>query len=380
VILGESVEIISGYAFKSEFFNQKGEGTPIIRIRDVGGSQTETYYTGDFLEEFIVQKGDFLVAMDGEFRLAEWKGGKALLNQRVCKIVPKSGVISSRYLLHILPKELKLIEDTTPFVTVKHLSVKKIKEIQIPLPPLPTQQKIAAILDKAQSLCEIDRQIIQKYNQLAQSLFLDMFGDPVTNPKEWEIKQLGDVCEKITDGTHHSPPNTDEGIPYVTAKHVKPFKVDFESNPTYISYEDHREIYKRCDPKNGDVLYIKDGATTGIAVVNSFDFEFSMLSSLALLRTNRQLLEPQYLCFWLNHDTVKSKIITRMVGGAIKRLTLKNIKPIPILIPSIQAQRKFSKSVNEINSQKQLAQQSLQKSEDLFQSLLQSAFAGGFGG
>ena len=82
--------------------------------------------------------------MDGDFRLAIWNGGKALLNQRVCKITPNESVFNSGYMYYMLPKELKRIEDTTSFATVKHLSVKKIKDIKIPLPPLDQQKKIAS--------------------------------------------------------------------------------------------------------------------------------------------------------------------------------------------------------------------------------------------
>ena len=184
-MIGEHVEILSGYAFNSKEFNTNEEGIPLVRIRDVGKIRSKTYYTGKYSNKYILENGDFLIGMDGDFRLAIWNGGKALLNQRVCKITPNESVFNSGYMYYMLPKELKRIEDTTSFATVKHLSVKKIKDIKIPLPPLDQQKKIATILDAADDYRQKTKTLIEKYDELTQSLFMDMFGDPVRNPMGW---------------------------------------------------------------------------------------------------------------------------------------------------------------------------------------------------
>ena len=244
------------------------------------------------------------------------------------------------------------------------------------LPPLDHQKKIAAILDAADAYKQKTKALIEKYDELTQSLFLDMFGDPVTNPKGWEVKTLNNVCSKITDGTHHSPTPQESGYPYVTAKHVKPFRLNFLSKPSYVSKDAHTEIYKRCTPELGDVLYIKDGATTGIACVNTFDEPISMLSSLALLKPGNEV-NNQYLCYWLNHKGIKQKLISEfMSGAAIKRFTLKKINSFKLMIPNIELQNQFAERVQAIEEQKAQAQASLAQAEDLFNSLLQRAFKG----
>ena len=103
VELKEYIGILSGYAFNSKLFNDKKEGIPLIRIRDVGKNISKTFFSGDYDEKFIVNKGDFLIGMDGDFRLAEWKGDKALLNQRVCKL-SMSDVSSNAFLYIFLSK------------------------------------------------------------------------------------------------------------------------------------------------------------------------------------------------------------------------------------------------------------------------------------
>jgi type I restriction enzyme S subunit len=90
--------------------------------------------------------------MDGEFNRARWRGGSALLNQRVCRIGSKSKALDDSYLFHFLPSALQAIERKTPFVTVKHLSIKQIRDIEIPLPPIAEQRRIAEVLDRAESL------------------------------------------------------------------------------------------------------------------------------------------------------------------------------------------------------------------------------------
>jgi len=252
----------------------------------------------------------------------------------------------------------------------------EVERFEIPLPPFEEQRRIAAILDKADAIRRKRQRAIELTETFLRSVFLDMFGDPVTNPKGWGTTTLDSACLKITDGTHHSPKTLDTGIPYITAKHLKSYGLDFESSPWFVSEEDHVPIYKRCDPVKGDVLYIKDGATTGIAAINKYDFEFSMLSSLALLRTDQNILLSEYLCDWLNNDRVKERVIREVSGAAITRLTIRKIKDIRIELPPIDLQ-------NEYRSIRQSAYLSLEKErrifrklEKLFSSLIQQAFKG----
>ena len=176
VPLGELTTVFSGFAFKSDRFNRSGTGLPLVRIRDVKGGNTETFYDGEFAERFVVSDGDLLVGMDGEFNCAPWTGGRALLNQRVCRVSASDKRLDQHYLRRYLPIALKVIERRTSFVTVKHLSPKDITAIAIPLPPLPEQQRIAAILDQADALCRLRRQSLLQLNTLTRSIFEDRFG------------------------------------------------------------------------------------------------------------------------------------------------------------------------------------------------------------
>jgi len=123
--LGSHIKILSGYPFKSNLFNENGEGLPLIRVRDVNTGFAGVFYSGNYPKEFLIDNGDILISMDGDFKCIEWQNGPALLNQRVCKIIPNSRELSRKYLLHSLPKALSEIHSKTIFTTVKHLSTKK---------------------------------------------------------------------------------------------------------------------------------------------------------------------------------------------------------------------------------------------------------------
>lgn len=163
---------------------------------------------------------------------------------------------------------------------------------------------------------------------------------PFDIPESWEWTRLGDICKKITDGTHHSPPNTEAGdYMYVTAKNIKNEGV-VKHNITYVSKDIHEEIFARCNPEKGDVLLIKDGATTGVVTVNNIDEPFSMLSSVALLKQSQQI-NPWYLVAVLRSDLFYSNLRLKMKGTGITRITLNQIIPIPIPIPPLVEQNRI---------------------------------------
>lgn len=119
-----------GFAFDSAQFSTT-TGTPLVRIRDILRGYSETYTTETCSDEYIVDNGDLLIGMDGEFNIARWQGSRALLNQRVCRLIPSSK-IDADFLYYFMPQALKRIENQTPFVTVKHLSAKQLNSIVIP--------------------------------------------------------------------------------------------------------------------------------------------------------------------------------------------------------------------------------------------------------
>jgi type I restriction enzyme S subunit len=147
VLLSEIATILNGAPFDSGMFSNT-EGVPLIRIRDIQTGMTSTYYRGTYDELFLVNRGDLLIGMDGDFNSAYWASGHALLNQRVCKITPIETLYSQKFLAYLLPGYLSAINQHTSAITVKHLSSKTIGDIELPLPPRSEQTRIVEKLEE----------------------------------------------------------------------------------------------------------------------------------------------------------------------------------------------------------------------------------------
>jgi type I restriction enzyme S subunit len=144
----------AGFAFKSNGFNESGLGLPLIRIRDVGQPFTGTYFDGEFRDEFVVVKGDHLISMDGEFRVAKWLNEKSLLNQRVSKLVFLGSEIVKAFVAESLQAQLRMLQGVKAYTTVDHLSGGQISNSIIALPPVVEQQRIVAKVDELMALCD----------------------------------------------------------------------------------------------------------------------------------------------------------------------------------------------------------------------------------
>jgi type I restriction enzyme S subunit len=143
--LGDLAAITGGFPFDAAQFNRDGDGMPLIRIRDLVAGRSETYYSGPFPPSVVVEDDEIVVGMDGDFTASRWRGGRALLNQRLCVIRPGAS-LNADYLFFVLPIPLKVINELTPSTTVKHLSLDDIRRIRLLLPPLDEQRRVAAEL------------------------------------------------------------------------------------------------------------------------------------------------------------------------------------------------------------------------------------------
>lgn len=198
-------------------------------------------------------------------------------------------------------------------------------------------------------------------------------------PKGWVESELKELCYLITDGTHHSPPNGPTGTyKYVTAKNIRQYGLD-EANITFVDRSTHDVIYKRCPVKKGDILYIKDGATTGLAIVNPLDEEFSMLSSVALIRP-AELLDAGFLKWQLNSPAVFARITGNMTGSAIRRLTLTTIGRQRVRVPPLAEQKRIVAKLDTLSARSTRARAELDRIDTLVkrykQAVLSKAFSG----
>ncbi|MDM7861919.1 restriction endonuclease subunit S [Alteromonas sp. ASW11-36] len=379
--LNEHVDILSGFAFKSDLFNTSGDGLPLVRIRDVVAGESETYYSGEYSEDYVLENGDMLIGMDGDFNRARWKGGRALLNQRVCKVTAKADTLDQSYLYHFLPKALAKIHAETPAVTVKHLSVKGIRNIEIPLPPLDEQKRIAAILDKADAIRRKRQQAIQLADDFLRAVFLDMFGDPVTNPKGWETKTVEQLISDEKYALKRGPFGgalkkeifVDEG--YLVYEQFHALNGDFSFQRYFIDEAKYLEL-KAFSVKPKDILVSCSGVNLGrLAEVPLGSPEGIINQALMKITLNQKVMLNAVFIDIFSNPSFKKAFYGDFRGAAIPNFPpMSAFKEFKFIVPPIKVQEKYTRIRAKLLNHSQ-------RSENmdgfmLFEALSQKAFSG----
>ena len=386
VPLNRVCEIGNGYAFKSEDFLTSG--IPLLRISNIVNERVSFDGNTVYLDEsklskhesFVVKKGDVLIALSGAttgkygIYLSE---EPCLLNQRIGIIrSDKSEKLNSKYFYFYLSILQSKIFSEAQGAAQPNISAKDIGSMEIPLPPLAEQQKIAAILDAADSLRQKGQQLVERYTALSQSLFLEMFGDPVTNPNNYILRSLSSVCDDLFLGLTSAVDYVDveQGYPLIRAKDINTGKLVF-GEVKYISEKQHKKLTKNHLTRKGDLLVSKSG-TLGTCAIVDCDKEFSTYESIFTVRPNEIKINIYFLINIIRSEAFNKKILGNKVGGTVSHLNLKMFRDLDFPIPPINLQNQFAERIQFIEAQKHQAQRSLEKSEALFKSLLQRAFMG----
>jgi type I restriction enzyme S subunit len=295
------------------------------------------------------------------------------INQDIKALFPKPNLYT-RYLLHVLLANSSKLEGQASGATVKGITIDTLKAIAIPLPPLDEQKRIAAILDQADELRRLRQRAIDRANELEQAIFYEMFGDPAKNQMGWLEAVLGDVVHSVSDGPHVSPEYSDSGIPFLSARHIRPSGVCWE-DLKYISFESAEVQWRKCKPERGDILYTK-GGTTGIATVVDFDLEIAIWVHIALLKPDRALVDPYWLATMLNGSYCYRQSQTLTHGIANRDLGLKRMVKIKMFLPPIHLQQKFAERLLCLKTTQLSTAAYLAQTEHLFSSLQHRAFCG----
>ena len=369
VKLGEVCEILSGYAFKSSQFNDKKIGLPLIRIRDVERGFSDTYFEGAYPEEYLIKNGDLLITMDGNFILKKWEGDLALLNQRVCKVKITDKSVDEDYIAWLIPKYLKEIEDKTPFVTVKHLSVAKIKDISFVLPNKLDQKLISKKLDTISQIYDFRKIQSEELNELVKSRFNEMFGDPVLNEMGWEIDTLNKVGTIGRGVSKYRPRNASElfgGIyPFIQTGDVANsgnYIVDYHS--TYSDFG-----LKQSKLWDKGTLCITIAANIAKTSILAFDscFPDSIVGFIPGERTNNMFIH-----YWFSYF---QKILeSQAPESAQKNINLKILSELKVILPPLSLQNEFAEFVAQVDKSQLAIQKSLEELETLKKSLMQEYF------
>lgn len=190
--LGEVATYINGYAFKPDQW--KESGTPIVRIQNLNNENAPyNYYDGEVPDKVKIQNGDLLISWSASLGAYVWHGGNAFLNQHIFKVAFDKTDIDKFFLKYAVTSKLAAMAEQVHGATMKHIVKKDFDNTQIPYPPLSTQLAIVSELDKINELIRLKKEQLKDFDNLAQSLFYEMFGDPVENEMGWEVKTFGEI-------------------------------------------------------------------------------------------------------------------------------------------------------------------------------------------
>lgn len=368
--LPEVCEIQYGFPFDSSLFSAEGD-LPLIRIRDVVRGYTETYTSEKCDVAYLVHEGDILVGMDGVFNVAKWKGEPAYLNQRVCRIIPNE-TIDADFLFYFIPTALKKIENETAFVTVKHLKAKQLNAVVVPDVPIEEQKKIAAQLNVITHLISLRQQQAEKLDELVKVRFVEMFGDPISNPHAFARVPLSELAV-IKIGPFGSLLHKEDYVhgehALINPSHITNGKIVIDENLT-VSDEKYIEL-EAYHLRPGDVVLGRRGEMGRCAVVEREGYLCGTGS--LLIRTNGQVT-ADYIQKTISFPAYKRMIEDMAVGQTMQNLNVPIVSKFPIVKPPLDVQKRYYHFVHEIDCEKERIQKSAALLETLKRSLMQQYF------
>lgn len=346
-------------------------------------------------KHFLIDEGDLLIASSGivvdnfhnKIALAKAEHLPLCLNTSTIRFKTRdSGKLDIKYFSYYL-KTLHFSDQLRKLITGSaqlNFGPSHLKQISLPLPPLPVQQRIAEILDTADALLRKDQELLKKYDELAQAIFIDMFGDPVNNEKGWEVKKLKEISTKILSGnTPKGGSNVyvKEGIAFYRSQNV--WKNRLELNDiAYIDKNTHQAM-KNSSLKYGDLLMTKTGrintenSSLGrAAIFLGEDNSANINGHVYLIRLNKEIIK-EFVLFILTTNAYREHIRNVCVGGIDKRqLNKEHLEEFPIIFPSIKQQALFANRIRVIEKLLAITSRNSKNSEKIFQTLIQKAFTG----
>ena len=375
IYLGDVCEVQNGYAFDSKYFSSEPNGgMPLIRIRDILNGFTETYYSGDYQDEYIVKQGDYLIGMDGDFNIGQWKSEDALLNQRVCRLLPSERVLP-KFIYYYIPSALQTINDATTYTTVKHLSSKQVKGIRLPALSLTEQQRIVDILD-----AEFEKIDALKVNaecnlQHAKDLFECSLQEVYASHPEWEWDTIGNLCKTGAGGTPsklHKEYYEGGTVPWLRSGEVCQKYIN--KTEMFITEKGLENSSAHWFPED-TVLVAMYGATAG--QVGILKTRATTNQAVCGILPNSRFV-PEFLYYSLLR--AQKELVAKATGNAQPNISQIKVKGTTVPVLTVEEQRVVVARLDDLNDRCKALQANYERTitlcDDLKKSLLRKAFSG----
>ena len=378
--LGDVCKLTRGHnPPKSKFINEPRDGyIRFYQIRD-GWAEDYAVYVPDSPQLHKVNPDEFLMVAYRHIGKV-FRGVSGAFNVALCKIsISKRNLLNDDFLFYMIPTEIirgELLKRSERSL-IPSMSVEHLKEIPIPIPTLPEQQSIVAILDEAFEAINQAKTNTEKNLQNAKELFQSELNIIFTKKGEgWVEKKLNEICE-VKDGTHDSPRYIPDGIPFITQKNIRIEGLSFD-NTRFITQVDHEKFYKRSNVAYGDILISMIGANRGMACIVDDERIFS-IKNVGLVKANKDI-NPNYILYFLKSQRAVSYVKSFSKGGAQEFIGLTELRSFPVPIAPTNDQQRIVNQLDTLSLEtKQLEEnyrKKLESLEELKKSILQKAFSG----
>ena len=375
--LGDIATYINGYAFKPE--DRGSTGLPIIRIQDLTGNAYDLgFYDGKYPEKIEINDGDVLISWSASLGVYIWNRGKGLLNQHIFKVVFDKCEVNKQYFVFAVKHKLKEMELKTHGATMKHIVKKDFDNTVIPFPTVEKQADIAYILSKIESIVEFRQQELQQLDDLIKARFVELFGDPIKNPKGWDVVKLSKCLERIDNGKSFTcDSNAREGVfPAI-------LKLSAATYGDYRPYEnkallDEKQFVESVEVHRGDLLFTRKN-TPDLVGMAAYVFETPeklMMPDLIFRLVTNERMTPTFLWQLINNREFRPAI-QGISGGSAKsmsNISKERLKNIEVICPPISEQKKLEGVLEQVDKSKVAVQKALDETQLLFDSLMQEYF------
>jgi len=375
--LGDIATYINGYAFKPE--DRGSTGLPIIRIQDLTGNAYDLgFYDGKYPEKIEINDGDVLISWSASLGVYIWNRGKGLLNQHIFKVVFDKCEVNKQYFVFAVKYKLKEMELKTHGATMKHIVKKDFDNTVIPFPTVEKQADIAYILSKIESIVEFRQQELQQLDDLIKARFVELFGDPIKNPKGWDVVKLSKCLERIDNGKSFTcDSNAREGaFPAI-------LKLSAATYGDYRPYEnkallEETQFVESVEVHRGDLLFTRKN-TPDLVGMAAYVFETPeklMMPDLIFRLVTNERMTPIFLWQLINNREFRP-VIQGISGGSAKsmsNISKERLKNIEVICPPISEQKKLEGVLEQVDKSKVAVQKALDETQLLFDSLMQEYF------
>ena len=369
--LGDVATYVNGYAFKPSDWLEIGY--PIIRIQNLNNEDAEYNYSdGNIPAKYFVANGDLLISWSASLGAYIWHGDRAVLNQHIFKVVFDKTDILKRYLKYFVDFSLPLMATKTHGATMKHITKPRFDALPIPVPPMEVQERIVAELDKINETIEDCRELLRNLDALAQSLFYDFFGDPITNPKGWEMKHFKEILYKIGSGA--TPKGGKQSYQGGNISLIRSLNV----YNTYFKYDDLAKInanqayeLRNVEVQFDDVLLNITGASVARCFIVPKDTLPARVNQhVAILRPNNKFIRPKFLHRLIITPSFQNFLIGTARGKSATREALPKatLEMIKIPVPPISLQEQFAARIEQIEEQKKAVELTIAELQTLLDS------------